>query len=151
MPIPAESWIEGPLGIRFGIEDLSQLGADVLGAAFLQNREMLISEALLAHEARFRFTCAHELGHFVLHGKLAVAFRDTTAEPLWRAMLVLIYTTGIRLREPMNLTWSDIDFTSGIVHVTRKSAKAYVQAWTRKDHELTKWGQSGVFRRGRFW
>lgn len=33
MPIPVEEWIEGPLGIRFDITDLSHLGENVLGAA----------------------------------------------------------------------------------------------------------------------
>jgi Zn-dependent peptidase ImmA (M78 family) len=35
----------------------------------------------LSHEGRFRFTCAHELGHFILHGHLHQAFRDTDVEP----------------------------------------------------------------------
>lgn len=83
-PIPVDRWIEGALGIDFGIEDLSHLGADVLGAAFIAERRMLISEQTLRSEARFRFTCAHELGHFVLHGGLAVAFRDTVDEPVGR-------------------------------------------------------------------
>ena len=61
---------------------------------------------------------------------------DRAPDAMWQTVLVLIYTTGIRLREAMNLTWSDIDFAAGIVHVTRKPAKAYVQAWTPKDHEL---------------
>lgn len=81
IPVPVEQWIEGPLAIRFGVEDLSRLGQDVLGAAFIRDKEMLVSEKLLSNEGRFRFTCAHELGHFELHGALAVAFRDTSAEP----------------------------------------------------------------------
>lgn len=81
LPVPVESWIERPLGISFGVEDLSCLGPDILGAAFIAQREMLISETLVNHEARFRFTSAHELGHFILHGKLHLAFRDTADEP----------------------------------------------------------------------
>lgn len=83
-PIPVDRWIEGAMGIDFGIEDLSHLGPDVLGAAFIAERRMLISDRALRSEARFRFTCAHELGHFVLHGGLAVAFRDTADEPVGR-------------------------------------------------------------------
>lgn len=81
LPIPVETWIEGPMQLRFGVEDLSHLGRDVLGAAYIQEREIVVSERLLSSEGRFRFTCAHELGHCVLHGKLMQAFRDTVAEP----------------------------------------------------------------------
>lgn len=56
--------------------------------------------------------------------------------PLWRALLVTIYTTGLRLREAMHLLWSEIDFEKGQLHVTRKTAGAYVQAWAPKDKEM---------------
>ena len=54
----------------------------------------------------------------------------------WQAFLATIYTTGLRVREAMNLTWQDIDFGEGQLHVTRKSSQGYVQAWTPKDHEM---------------
>ena len=75
LPIPIEDWIEGPLGIRFGIEDLSHLGEGVLGAADVCDREILISQDL-SHEGRFWFTCGHELGHIILHGKVRQVFHD---------------------------------------------------------------------------
>ncbi|MGD0770060.1 MAG: ImmA/IrrE family metallo-endopeptidase [Tepidisphaeraceae bacterium] len=81
IPVPVEQWIEGPLAIRFGVSDLLHLGKDVLGAAFISKGEILISETLLSNEGRYRFTCAHELGHFILHGHLNQAFRDTDVEP----------------------------------------------------------------------
>lgn len=81
LPIPIDNWIEGPLNLRFGIEDLSRFGEDVLGASFVSQREILVSESLLNNEGRFRFTIAHELGHFILHANLNVHFRDTHAEP----------------------------------------------------------------------
>lgn len=51
-------------------------------------------------------------------------------------MLATFYTTGIRLREALNMTWGELDFDSGFLHVTRKTAKGFGQAWTPKDHEL---------------
>lgn len=76
LPIPVESWIEGPLGITLTVADLSNLGPNVLGRARPREREIQISQTLVDQDARFRFTAAHELGHVVLHGKIAVDFRD---------------------------------------------------------------------------
>jgi integrase len=58
------------------------------------------------------------------------------SDPMWRALLVVLYSTGLRLREAINLTWSDIDFACGQLHVARKDASGLVQAWTPKDHEM---------------
>jgi hypothetical protein len=76
LPIPVDQWIEAPLGIGFGCADLSYLGTGVLGAAFVEDKEILIDERVLEHEGRFRFTCAHELGHMVLHRSVKKAFHD---------------------------------------------------------------------------
>ena len=83
LPIPIERWIEGPLEITYGITDLSHLGAEVLGAADAEEREILIDSKVLDHEGRARFTCAHELGHLVLHGRRQTVFEET-AEPFAR-------------------------------------------------------------------
>lgn len=77
LPIPVEEWIEGPLGIQFSIGDLSHLGQDVLGMARAKDREIFVSDKLADQEARFRFTAAHELGHVLLHDKVATDFRDS--------------------------------------------------------------------------
>lgn len=77
LPIPVEEWIEGPLGIRFDVADLSHLGENVLGAACAAEREIKVSEKLVEHNARFRFTAAHELGHVQLHSKITSTFRDS--------------------------------------------------------------------------
>lgn len=80
LPIPVEDWIEGPLGIELGFHDLSHLGDNVLGAAHIDPPEIQISEALIDQEPRLRFTCAHELGHLMLHAKLANQFADNEVE-----------------------------------------------------------------------
>ncbi len=77
LPIPVEEWIEGTLGIQFGFSDLSHLGDGVLGAAFVDGPEILIDEQILEHEGRCRFTCAHELGHVVMHKRVQEHFQDT--------------------------------------------------------------------------
>lgn len=76
LPVPIEEWIETALDIRFGVEDLSHLGPDVLGAAFIRGREILVSDRVSQHDGRCRFTCAHELGHFILHAKMREVFQD---------------------------------------------------------------------------
>ena len=67
VPVPVEDWIEGPLGIRLSYADLSRCGAELEGGASITDNEILIDEGAAAHEGRLRFTCAHELGHLVLH------------------------------------------------------------------------------------
>jgi integrase len=61
---------------------------------------------------------------------------DHAPDACWRALLVTLYTTGLRLREVINLTWQDIDFESNRLYVTRKKAAGFVQAWTPKDHQM---------------
>lgn len=84
LPVPVEDWIEGPLGIRFGFTDLSHLGEDVLGAAHVEDREILIDQRVTNHEGRFRFTCAHELGHLMLHKKVRSVFQESSIFNLFR-------------------------------------------------------------------
>jgi len=77
LPIPVEEWIEAPLGFHFGFADLSHLGDGVLGATFVREREILIDEQVVYHDGRCRFTCAHELGHMLLHARLRTEFHET--------------------------------------------------------------------------
>lgn len=81
LPIPVDRWIEAPLNIRFGISNLSHIGPNVLGAASPSQNEILISDSILSHEARYRFTCAHELGHMTLHKRKGRAFQDARERP----------------------------------------------------------------------
>lgn len=78
LPIPVERWIEKPLGFRFGVDDLSHLGdGSVLGGAYIKDREIVVSSRI-ENEGRLRFTCAHELGHQILHRRGATAFHDSS-------------------------------------------------------------------------
>jgi len=56
-------------------------------------------------------------------------------DALWRAFLAVVYTTGLRLREALNLTWGDVDFQNGHVDVSRKAGDGFIQPWQPKDHE----------------
>jgi hypothetical protein len=85
LPIPVEDWIESPLGIRFGFGDLSHLGDKVLGAAFVHDREIVIDESVLHHDGRCRFTCAHELGHVVLHRTVQDKFYESALDVTFSA------------------------------------------------------------------
>lgn len=79
-PVPVDLWIEHPLGLTFGIQDLRRWGSGVLGVAIPRRKTILVSDTI-RNEARFRFTCAHELGHVVLHSRIKTAgFRDTDPE-----------------------------------------------------------------------
>lgn len=84
LPVPVEQWIEGPLGLSFGFTDLSHLGENVLGAVHIEDREILIDPRVTGHEGRFRFTCAHELGHLILHQRVRTVFQENGILNLFR-------------------------------------------------------------------
>ena len=72
-PIPIEDILERRLGLQLDFEDLRQkLGIeDVLGATYVKARRISIDKSLLGNssEGRLIFTCAHEVGHWVLHSR----------------------------------------------------------------------------------
>lgn len=76
LPIPIDDWIERPLGYRFSVASEEEMGPGVLGIARRTEREILVSETLLGNEGRYRFTCAHELGHMTLHSSARDHYRD---------------------------------------------------------------------------
>ncbi len=67
LPVPIDAWIETPLGFDFSVVGDGDLPPNALGLARPATGEILVHESLLEHEGRYRFTCAHELGHCVLH------------------------------------------------------------------------------------
>jgi hypothetical protein len=76
LPVPIEEWIEHPLGFRLNIVAAEDMEQGVLGLARPTEGEIELCDTLAEHEGRYRFTCAHELGHLILHSDRAAAFRD---------------------------------------------------------------------------
>jgi hypothetical protein len=71
-PIPVEAIAEKYLEITLEYDDLNQVfgGSDVLGATWVEEKRMVLNSTLLdGPEGRLNFTCAHEIGHWVLHRK----------------------------------------------------------------------------------
>lgn len=73
-PVPVEELLELHCGLTLEVTDLGeQLGQDdVLGAIWFERREVVIDHQLdpamfPEREGRYRFTLAHELGHWTLH------------------------------------------------------------------------------------
>lgn len=76
-PVPVEEILECDLKIDFGLEDLrgGGMGDDVLGAFYMRERKVRVDSSLDPtlfpdKEGRFRFTVAHEVGHWQLHRHL---------------------------------------------------------------------------------
>lgn len=71
-PIPVEDIVERYLKLTLIYEDLEKiLGQNILGATYVQSRTICVNERLFEDgpEGRLVFTCAHEVGHWVLHRK----------------------------------------------------------------------------------
>src|SRR5262249_48650841 len=91
-PIPIEPIIEKHLGLRVEFDDLHRVfglpgGArfgkkpDIFGAIWLESGEIVVDESLDPEERplieeRYRFTLAHEVGHWRLHRPLVQANSD---------------------------------------------------------------------------
>lgn len=74
-PIPVEDIIERGLGLKLGFVDFEKREGmkGVLGATYVGAELICINEGLLEKgpEGRLIFTCAHEVGHWVLHRQYA--------------------------------------------------------------------------------
>jgi Zn-dependent peptidase ImmA (M78 family) len=90
VPIPIENIVEKQLKLHVGFDDLHRrlgvprnglgLDPDILGASWFEAREIVIDESLdpeehPSREGRYRFTLAHEGGHWRLHRPLVQANR----------------------------------------------------------------------------
>jgi len=84
-PVPVEEILEAHLGLGLEFDDLPSLVGvpDVLGATWIQDRRVLVDQSLdpeenPAREGRYRFTVAHEVGHWELHRRF---FLEDAAQP----------------------------------------------------------------------
>jgi hypothetical protein len=73
-PIPVEDILERHLKVSLGFEDLGRVVGrrGAVGASWVESREVAIDHSLDPESepkalGRFRFTVAHEIGHWVLH------------------------------------------------------------------------------------
>ncbi len=68
IPVPVEVIAEGMLGYDLDISDDWDIhGQEWLGGIVFDENVICISPQVEAHEGRYNFTIAHELGHHVLH------------------------------------------------------------------------------------
>jgi hypothetical protein len=78
VPVPVDVWIEKPMGMVLTVTDLTHLGPDTEGAVIMEKYEIQIEQNLAEDDGRFRFACAHELGHMVLHRNAKKIFQEHT-------------------------------------------------------------------------
>jgi Zn-dependent peptidase ImmA (M78 family) len=76
-PVPIDDIIEEHLGLAIEIRDLraEYPEGDVLGAIYFSEKKIVVDQSLVPEDfptmlGRFRFTLAHELGHWRLHRHL---------------------------------------------------------------------------------
>ena len=73
-PIPVEDIIERGLGLSLTFSDLrTRLNMpDVMGATYVDRKEICIDEKMTDQNSngRLYFTCAHEVGHWVMHRRM---------------------------------------------------------------------------------
>ncbi len=56
----------------------------------------------------------------------------TESRQWWRAFALVLYTTGLRLEEAVNLTWQDVDFEAADLTVVAKTGSRELLAWRPK-------------------
>lgn len=100
-PVPAEEILECHFGLSVGFDDLQTRLKDVgvLGATWIEDRRVLIDQSLDPTtnpriEGRYRFTVAHEAGHWVLHRHQLVEARGAPLFDGTPAPSVICRNTG---------------------------------------------------------
>jgi len=74
LPVPVEDILECYLDVTLEFGNLQEMlgGIDILAASWIQEKRVVVDDSLdpaeVKHnEGRYRFTVAHEIGHWVLH------------------------------------------------------------------------------------
>jgi len=132
IPVPIERWMEGPLHLNFEVRDLSELqeglnGPEVIGIASCSDPpSIVVSKEIEYQDGRFRFTCAHELGHIVLHRDVAVRFEedDRTMHQLDRGLEAKANRFASRFLMPWQALQSEL---LRILHDCEVDQQAYVE------------------------
>jgi len=144
-PIPIEDIIERYLGLTLTFEDLAvKLHAEgVLGAIFIADRTISINKDLLEDkrsEGRMMFTCAHEVGHWVLHRHFAgrATRRGDQGDS------IICRTKDARLRQE----WQADYFASCLLMPEQEVRAAFSMVWAGKemvlDNVSSRLGSTGV-------
>lgn len=77
IPVPVEVIAEQHLGYDIDIVDDGLFSdPDYLGGIIFDKNVIQVNAAVEAHEGRYNFTLAHEIGHHVLHRDIYLAARD---------------------------------------------------------------------------
>jgi hypothetical protein len=104
-PVPVEEILECYLGLDLAFDDLVRRTGvpDVLGATWVQHRRVVVDQSLdptlyPTKEGRYRFTVAHEAGHWRLHRHL---FADSGAPTLFDPSLPPSIVCRTSQKDPM--------------------------------------------------
>lgn len=78
-PVPVESIAEHYLGYQIDITDEGLFeDPNFLGGIVFDENVIRVNASVEAHEGRYNFTIAHEIGHHVLHREYFLAHRDAS-------------------------------------------------------------------------
>jgi integrase len=103
--------------------------------------------------------CKSDFESVELSGADAAAVIRCTSDPLVKVLVILIAVTGMRISESLALTWDDLNWVRGKIHIRRKwNGKSYGKPksrMSRKPVEMTKglatvlevWRQETMFAR----
>ena len=130
-PIPVEDIIERYLKLNLSFDDLTEkLGPGVLGATYVEASLICINERLFENksEGRLVFTCAHEVGHWILHRRFV-----NRAERCGREKNVIICRTG-NAKEPIE--WQADYFASCLLMPENGVREGFERAFGRECLEL---------------